>query len=73
MAKNNVTIEPKFCKGCLICISACPKNVIGTSDVRSEAGSLVPQVLRVDDCIGCMLCEKMCPDTCITVERGVNK
>jgi len=70
MAKNNVIIEPKFCKGCMICIAACPKDVIGTSDVRSTSGHLVPQVLNVDACIGCMLCEKLCPDTCIEVQKG---
>ena len=62
-----VIIENKWCKGCLICVNACPKNVIEVSEIRNEKGYLMPDAVREQDCIGCLICEKMCPDTCIEI------
>ncbi|MCF7935126.1 MAG: 4Fe-4S binding protein [Synergistales bacterium] len=62
-----VTINKGWCKGCELCISVCPKNVLELDDkMKSEPA-------RMDDCIGCMQCVNICPDLAITVkERGTD-
>ena len=70
---HQVNIDKSFCKGCMICLNACPKNVIETTDIRSEAGHLVPQAINLIDCTACRLCEIMCPDTCIEVIKDGGK
>lgn len=67
MAK--VTINKEACKGCGLCVSACPKNVLAISSSDSnKAGYFVAESVN-DNCIGCISCALMCPDTAITVER----
>ncbi|HLN61237.1 MAG TPA: 4Fe-4S binding protein [Symbiobacteriaceae bacterium] len=59
----SVEINPKFCKGCEICVQVCPKDVL-TMNERSKA-----QVTKLQDCTGCLSCEIYCPDFAITVEE----
>lgn len=61
----DIDINAKWCKGCGLCISICPKKVLKLNEqVKSVA-------VRPDDCIGCRQCDNVCPDMAITVkERG---
>lgn len=64
MAKFQVSILPKYCKGCGICISVCPKDVLAAG----KDGKTYPA--KPDECIGCLNCEYHCPDFAITVREG---
>ena len=68
MAK--IIVDEKVCKGCSMCIHACPKNIIALSKDRLNAKGYHPAEL-IDEaaCVGCAACATMCPDTAITVER----
>ena len=67
MAK--VTIAADTCKGCGLCVRACPKNVLKLSETETnKSGYFIAEVVN-DDCIGCASCAVMCPDVAITVER----
>ena len=67
MAK--VTIAVDTCKGCGLCVNACPKNVLKLFEtVSNKNGYFIAEVVN-DDCIGCASCAVMCPDVAITVER----
>lgn len=70
MARGTITIDENRCKGCELCISVCPKNVIEMATYFSARGYR-PAVL-VDPnglCTGCLLCATICPDVAITVYR----
>ncbi|MDY0374698.1 MAG: ferredoxin family protein [Desulfobacterium sp.] len=60
-------IETERCKGCGLCISVCPKNVLEISDTVSAKGYFPAFQARPDDCIHCTLCCIMCPDVAITI------
>ncbi len=64
-----ITIDSRYCKGCNVCIDVCPKKVFESSNSRSNAGYLMPEVAHAESCINCALCERLCPDTCINVEK----
>lgn len=70
MAKGIVTIHEDVCKGCGLCVHACPKGVLAISkDKLNQKGYNPAEVANPDDCIGCAMCAVMCPDVAIKVER----
>ena len=67
MAK--VIIAKDTCKGCGLCVKACPKNVLALSEEETnKAGYFIAEAVA-EGCIGCAACAVMCPDVAITVER----
>jgi len=68
MAK--VTFREDRCKGCRLCVSACPKHIVIIREDRLNAKGFHPAgVEEMEKCIGCAFCATMCPDCVITVER----
>lgn len=68
MAK--VSFNEERCKGCGLCVSACPKGIVALAKDKINAKGYHPAgVSEQDKCIGCASCALMCPDTVITVER----
>jgi len=68
MAK--VTIDEALCKGCALCVDACPKKILALSDAKINAKGYHPAATTDEGaCIGCAFCATMCPDVCITVEK----
>lgn len=68
---SKVTFKTDFCKGCGLCVDACPKKILRLSPDKINKKGHNPAVL-IDEaaCIGCASCAIMCPDCVITVERG---
>ena len=70
MAKGKVKFNEDICKGCELCIVACPKNIIALNKDKINAKGFHPaHVVDEDACIGCGNCAIMCPDSVIEVER----
>jgi len=64
---RRITIDEKYCKGCLICINVCPSGVFVLSDKTAGSGGKLPEVLCLDKCLLCRMCERLCPEMCISV------
>ena len=65
-----VTINELVCKGCGLCVRACPKNILALSKTKLNAKGYHPAtVTESEKCIGCAFCATMCPDCVITVEK----
>lgn len=60
-ARDNqeIKIKKEWCKGCGICVSLCPKKVLG----YDEEGKV--DMLDNENCIKCGQCEMRCPDFAI--------
>lgn len=68
MAK--VVINEDRCKGCELCISQCPKQIISLAkDKLNKKGFHPAQVIEQEKCIGCAFCATTCPDVAIEVYR----
>ena len=54
-------ITPDACKGCGVCIQACPTKVLEPSGNLNSSG-YVYTVYKGDGCIGCAMCFYSCPE-----------
>ncbi|MBI5419884.1 MAG: 4Fe-4S binding protein [Deltaproteobacteria bacterium] len=61
-AKVKISIIPRFCKGCEICVKLCPTQVLGMEMFKVK-------VVDIDKCTVCMACELRCPDFAIFVDK----
>lgn len=74
MAKviGDIIIDIDKCKGCELCIVACPEETLGLSDTINKKG--YRYAIRVlNNCTGCANCALVCPEGIITVYRKVYK
>jgi 2-oxoglutarate ferredoxin oxidoreductase subunit delta len=62
-----VAINTESCKGCELCIPACPFDVLAMSSERNEHGYRFP--ILQPGCTGCKVCAEVCPDFVFTVYR----
>jgi 2-oxoglutarate ferredoxin oxidoreductase subunit delta len=70
VAKGFVIIDEDRCKGCGLCVSVCPHNVLRLSENRFNAKGYRPvEAVNPEACIGCAMCATMCPDVVYTVYR----
>jgi len=68
--KGYIEIDQELCKGCQLCISFCPKDLISVSD-RLNASGYLPAVFNDNgECSGCAICALVCPEAIIEVYRG---
>ena len=71
-ARGTVTIDVETCKGCELCIEACPQDSLAMSKEINTKGYHYA-VLIQDNCTGCVNCALVCPDAVITVFRAGKK
>jgi 2-oxoglutarate ferredoxin oxidoreductase subunit delta len=66
-ANTPVWVDTDKCKGCDICVDACPAGVLSMKpDAGSPLGANI-EIVAMDACIGCNECELSCPDFAIYV------
>jgi 2-oxoglutarate ferredoxin oxidoreductase subunit delta len=65
LSRGTVTISIEGCKGCELCIPACPPAVLVMSETRNELGVRYPEL--APGCTGCGACLLVCPDFCFEV------
>ncbi len=71
-----IEIDPELCKECHLCISVCPRGLIGSSDRLNQKGyrpvRFGEREQKKEDrkCTGCGLCAIFCPEIAIEVYRG---
>lgn len=65
--RGTITIDTEVCKGCELCITACPPRVLSMSSEVNELGFHYPQLHP--GCTGCAACLFVCPDFVFEVFR----
>ena len=66
--KGTVTIDTEICKGCELCIAACPPQVLTMSTALNHIGYRYPEL--ASGCTGCAACQLVCPDFVFEVFRA---
>ena len=71
---GKIAIDENRCKGCALCVSACPFNLIRISERINSQGYYPAEFVDVEGkCTGCTLCAITCPDVAIVVYRRKKK
>ncbi|MDR0447154.1 MAG: 4Fe-4S binding protein [Treponema sp.] len=65
--KGTITINRELCKGCYLCIRACPVKVLEPDTELNTSGSYPVKAKNPNNCIACGNCYEVCPDVCIEV------
>ena len=55
--KGRIVVNEAYCKGCEMCVAACPQGVYHPAELVEEG------------CTGCVVCAVVCPEAAITVFR----
>ncbi len=70
--KGWIEVDRRYCKGCGLCLSVCPKkSLIFDLETLTSTG-YHPAKLDLGECTGCTVCAIVCPDAAITVFQYIN-
>ena len=64
----DITVNEELCKGCELCVNACPKKIMKLDEKKINAKGYHPAMITdKSKCIACAACATMCPDVAITI------
>lgn len=71
MSKNRgaIVVDVDRCKGCQLCVTACPTGVISMHEDVNSKGYHYAYMANAELCTGCTNCGIICPDSVISVYR----
>ena len=69
MAKPKIIIDKEKCKGCQICLIACPNHAIELDKELNKRGVKPAKFKEKGVCTGCTFCGISCPECCIVVYK----
>jgi 2-oxoglutarate ferredoxin oxidoreductase subunit delta len=64
-----IIIDAQRCKGCELCVAACPKKSLQVAETLNKKGVKPVSFKAGGECIGCRFCVTMCPECCIEIEK----
>lgn len=67
--KGAVVVDIEKCKGCDLCVVACPTKVLALAKEVNGKGYHYSEMVSPEACIGCASCGLVCPDSVITVYK----
>ena len=68
-SKGKIVIDAERCKGCGLCIDACPQKNIRLAEEADLRGIRIACHDDSDECNACKFCYEVCPDVAITVYK----
>ena len=67
--KGAIVVDSERCKGCEVCVAACPTDVIRMAAEVNGKGYHFAYMEYPENCTGCTNCAVVCPDGAISVYR----
>jgi 2-oxoglutarate ferredoxin oxidoreductase subunit delta len=67
--KGYIKVNDFYCKGCELCVDACPQQILQLSPDRINEKGYHPAEMSNPECTGCGICATLCPEAAITVFR----
>ena len=69
MPRGTVLVDEERCKGCGLCVAACPQHALALSGRLNRSGYDIVCLEKPESCVGCAFCALTCPDVAIEVYR----
>ncbi len=68
--KVTININAELCKGCGLCVSACPLKIMEINKAATNQKGYHPaHNIDIVKCIACGNCAVTCPDAAIAIEK----
>ncbi len=67
--RGAILVNTEKCKGCSVCVPACPTDVIDMAKEVNNKGYHFAFMNNPEACTGCTSCATVCPDGVISVYR----
>jgi len=67
--RGAIVIDIEKCKGCGVCVPACPNDVIALGKEVNRKGYYYSGMVKPEECVGCANCAIVCPDGVISVYK----
>ena len=67
--RGAIVVDEEKCKGCGVCVPACPTDVIELAKEVNGKGYHFAFMESPEECIGCSNCAIVCPDGVISVYK----
>lgn len=68
--KGLVVVNVERCKGCDLCVVACPTGTLALEPNQINAKGYHYSYMKYPDkCIGCAICGYVCPDAVLTIYK----
>lgn len=67
--RGAIVVDNEKCKGCGLCVAACPTKVIDLHSEVNGKGYHYAYMKEAEACIGCASCAMVCPDSVISVYK----
>lgn len=68
---NQLSIDIERCKGCGLCVEACPNELLEIADEPNASGCYPAGLANPAACTACGLCATVCPDAAIAVYKEI--
>ncbi len=66
---GRVVVDKERCKGCHLCVSACPFHILALSQGVNGKGYHFAEMTKEELCVGCGSCGLVCPDSVLSVYK----
>lgn len=67
--RGAIVVDTEKCKGCSLCVVACPSKVISLAKEVNGKGYNYAFMSNPEACVGCANCAMVCPDSVISVYK----
>jgi 2-oxoglutarate ferredoxin oxidoreductase subunit delta len=67
--KGWIEVDELYCKGCDLCVTACPPQVLSLDMEHLTLKGYHPVQIISEGCTGCGICSIVCPEAALTVFR----
>ena len=72
-SRGKVVILEETCKGCGLCVEACPRGVLVMGEHLNAKGFHPAVAAAPDECVGCAMCAVVCPEVAIEVYKEMDE
>ena len=69
--KGWIEVSDLYCKGCELCVNACPQHVMTLDVEHFTPKGYHPVMLSKEGCTGCGICALVCPEAALSVFREI--
>ncbi|HEY3364817.1 MAG TPA: 4Fe-4S binding protein [Symbiobacteriaceae bacterium] len=67
MREVKLELNENLCKGCELCVQACPRDVLAMGGNINALGYKPAAVVDAGRCTGCKACALVCPEVVFTI------